>query len=87
MDDLFDNSEDLVLRDKRHFDVELVELAGRTVGAGVLVAKARSNLEITVEPGNHEQLLELLRRLGQGIKFSRMDARRHKIVACAFRRR
>ena len=39
---------------QRHFDVQLIEFARRTVGAGVFVAEAGRNLEITVEPGDHQ---------------------------------
>ena len=55
--------------------------------AGVLVAKAWCDLEVLVEPGDHDQLLELLRRLRQGIELARMVAARHQIIACPFRRR
>ena len=41
--------EHVVLRDEGHLEVELVELAGRAVGARVLVAEARRDLEIAVE--------------------------------------
>ena len=44
-----DRREHVLLRDEAHLDVELVELAGRAVGAGVLVAEARRDLEVAVE--------------------------------------
>ena len=44
-----DGGEDVLLRDEAHLDVELVELAGRAVGARVLVAEAGRDLEIAVE--------------------------------------
>ena len=75
------------LRDEAHLKIELVELAGRAVGARILVAETRRDLEIAVEARHHDELLELLRRLRQRVKFSRMDARRHQIIARAFRRR
>jgi hypothetical protein len=56
--------EDVVLGDEAHLQIELVELAGRAVGARILVAEARRDLEIAVEARDHQQLLELLRRLG-----------------------
>ena len=82
----FDRGEHILLRDEAHLDVELVELAGRAVGARVLVAKARRNLEVAVEAGDHDQLLELLWRLRQGVELPRMQARRHEIVARALGR-
>ena len=82
-----DRREYVVLRDKAHFQIELIELARRAVGARILVAETWRDLKIPVETGNHDQLLELLRRLRQGVEFSRMQARGHEIVAGAFRRR
>ncbi len=79
--------EHVVLGDKTHFDVELVELAGQPVGARVLVAETGRDLEVAVEAGHHQQLLVLLRRLRQRVEFARMDSRRHQEVARAFRRR
>lgn len=35
-----DRLEDVFLRGEAHFDIELVEFAGRAVGAGILVAEA-----------------------------------------------
>ena len=55
-------------------------------GAGVLVAEARRDLEIAVEPGDHQELLELLRRLGQGVEAARMQAAGHQEVAGALGR-
>jgi hypothetical protein len=82
-----DRGEHVVLGDEAHLDVELVELAGRAVGARVLVAEAGRDLEIAVEARDHQQLLELLRRLRQRVELAGMDARRHQEVARAFRRR
>ena len=56
--------------DEAHLEVELVELAGRAVGAGVLVAEAGRDLEVAVEAGDHQQLLELLRRLRQRVELA-----------------
>ena len=71
---------------KRHLDVELVELARRAVGAGVLVAEARRDLEVAVEARHHQQLLELLRRLRQRVELAGVNAARHQVVARAFGR-
>ena len=81
-----DRLEHVLLLDEAHLDVELVELAGRAVGAGVLVAEARRDLEVAVEAGDHDQLLELLRRLRQRVELARVQARRHQEVARALRR-
>src|SRR5262249_23142053 len=83
--ELLHRGEYIVLLHEAHFQVELIKLAGRPVGAGILVAKARRDLKITVETGNHQQLFELLRRLRQRVKFTGMDARRNQIIACSFR--
>ena len=82
-----DGVEHVFLRDEAHLEIELVELARRTVGARVFVAEAWRDLEVAVEARDHQQLLELLRRLRQRVEFARMHARRHEEVARAFRRR
>ena len=82
----FVNFEDVILGGESHFHIELIELAGRTVGTGVFVAEAGSNLEVAVEPGGHEQLFKLLRSLRQRVEFAGVHAARNEIIACAFRR-
>ena len=77
--------EHVFLGDKAHLDIELVELAGRTVGAGVLVAEAGRNLEVAVEARHHQVLFELLRRLRKGIELAGVHPARHQEVARAFR--
>ena len=69
----FDQCSNVVGIDKAHFQVELGKL-GLAIGAQVLVAKAAGDLEIAFDAGHHEQLLELLRALGQRIKFVGMQA-------------
>ena len=86
-DDGFDGVEDVFLGDVAHFEVELVELARGAVGAGGFVAEAGRDLEIAVEAGHHQQLLELLRRLRQGVELAGMQAGGHQEVAGAFRGR
>src|SRR3546814_12919214 len=66
-----------------HLEVELVELARRAVGAAVLVAKAGRDLEVAVEAGDHQKLLEHLRRLRQRVELARVQAARHQVVARA----
>src|SRR5262249_20004484 len=63
-----------------HFEVELRELR-LAVDAEVLVAVAAGDLEVSLEAGNHQQLLELLWRLRQRVEVAAVDARRHEIVA------
>ena len=75
--------EDVVLGDEAHLDVQLVEVGGRAVRAGVFIAETGRDLEVTVETCDLDQLLELLRRLGQGVELARMQARRHQKVARA----
>ena len=76
--------EHVFLLDEAHFDVELVELAGKAVGARIYVAEAGRDLEITVEARHHQQLLVLLRRLRQRVELALVNAARHQEVARAF---
>ena len=80
--DGFDQREDQRLRGKRDFDVDLREL-GLPIGAQVFVAEALDDLEVAVEPANHQDLLEDLRRLRQREELARMHAARHQVVAGA----
>ena len=79
-----DGFEHILLGDEGHLHVELIEFAGRAVGPCVFVAKARRDLEIAVKPGHHDQLLELLGRLGERVEPAGMQPRRHQKVARAF---
>src|SRR5262249_28375778 len=81
-----DRVEHVLLGDETHLKVELVKFAGPAIGARILVAEAGSDLEVAVEARNHDQLLELLRRLRQRVEFPRMQPRRDKIVARALGR-
>ncbi len=56
--------------DERHLEVELGEV-GLAVGALLLVAKAARDLVVALEPADHQQLLEELRRLGQRVERTR----------------
>ena len=73
----------VVLRGERHLHIELIELAGAAVAAGVLIAEARRDLEITVKARGHQQLLELLRGLRQSIELAGVLSRGDEIVARA----
>ena len=78
--------EDVVALHERRLDVDLREL-GLAVGAQVLVAEAARDLEIAVEPADHEQLLVDLRRLRQRVELAGVHAAGHEVVARALRRR
>ena len=76
----------VVLVDERHLDVELGEL-GLAVGACVLVAEAASDLVVALEPADHQQLLEQLRRLRERVERPWLDSRGNQVVARALRGR
>ena len=76
---------DVLAVDERRLDVDLGELH-LAVGAQVLVAEAAGDLEIPLHPGDHEDLLELLGRLGEGVELARVDARGHEVLARALGR-
>ena len=59
---------------------------GLAVGTQVFVAEALGDLVVTVETRHHQQLFEQLRRLWQREELARMNAARHEVVACTFRR-
>ena len=68
-----------------HLEVELGELR-LAVAAQVLVAEAAGDLEVAVDARDHQQLLELLRALRQGVDRARLQARRDDEVAGALGR-
>ena len=80
---ILEDANDILLVNETHLAVDLREL-GLAVGAEVFVAEALRNLEVTVEAAHHEQLLQRLRTLWQGVELSGVHARRHHEVACAF---
>ena len=80
-----DRREHQILGRERHLEVDLREL-GLAVGAEILVAEALDDLEVAIEPRDHEDLLEDLRRLRQRVELARVHAARHEIVARAFGR-
>ena len=83
-EEVFRQLHDIFTLDERHLQVQLGEL-GLAVAALVFVSETAGDLEITLDAGHHQQLLQLLRRLGQGIELAGMHARRHQVIACAFR--
>ena len=72
-DDLLRQRDDVVLVDERHLDVQLGELR-LPVGAEVLVPVAAGDLVVPLHPGDHQQLLEQLRRLRQRVPGARAAA-------------
>ena len=72
-------SHHILVFDERHLDVKLGKL-GLAVGSQVFVAETAGDLEIAVEPGNHEELLVELRRLGQGVEMPRVHPARDQKV-------
>ena len=64
LNERLDQAEDQVRRRERHFDVDLGEL-GLTIGAQVLVAETTGDLIVAIGAGDHQDLLENLRRLRQ----------------------
>jgi len=57
------------------------------IGAQILVAKALHDLEVAVDPANHQNLLEDLWGLRQSVELAMVDAAWHQIVARALGRR
>src|SRR5215472_1016122 len=81
-----DGLENILLPRERHFEIELSEF-GLAVGAQVFVAEAAHDLKITIHPGDHQDLLENLRRLRQRVELPVVNAARHKVIARALRSR
>ena len=81
-----DRGVDVVLVDEAHLGVELHELV-LAVGAQVLVAEAAGDLVVAVDAGHHQQLLEQLRALRQGVERTRLLAAGDDELAGALRRR
>ena len=77
---LLEDCHDVVRLGKAHLDVELGELVD-AVGAGILIAKAARDLNVLVDPADHEDLLQHLRRLRKRPEFSGVVARGHDEVA------
>ena len=82
--EVLDEAQHVVLLDEAHLEVELGVL-GLSVGPGVLVPEAAGDLEVLVHARDHEELLELLRRLGQGVELPRIEAAGNEVVPGAFR--
>ena len=83
---LLGNVEHILLSGERHLIIELIEFAGRTVGARVLVAEAGRDLEVSVKTADHQKLLEDLRSLGQSVELALVLAAGDQIVSRALGR-
>ena len=83
--DLLERAHDVVLIHEGHLDIDLGEL-GLTVGAQVLVAEALGNLVVALDATDHEQLLQELRGLRQGVEVAQLDAAGDDEVASALGR-
>ena len=82
--DLLGQGNDVVLLDEAHLDVELGEL-GLAIGAEVLVTVASRDLVVTLHAGDHEQLLEQLGALWQGVPAARGQTGRYQEVTSPLR--
>ena len=80
-----DDLEDKRGRRERHLQVHLRELE-LAVGAERLVAEAAGDLDVAIEARDHQDLLEDLRRLRQGIELARVHTARDQEVPRALRR-
>ena len=84
-DEFFHQGADFVHVEEGRFNIDLREFR-LTVGAKVFVAEALDDLIVAVEAGDHQELLEELRRLRQGEETAVLNAGRNEVVAGAFRR-
>ncbi|CAM2152284.1 conserved hypothetical protein [Paraburkholderia tropica] len=82
---IFEQVTDFLLAEERRFAVDLREFR-LTVCAQIFVAEALDDLVVAIEVRDHQHLLEELRRLRQREELTRVHARRHEVVARAFRR-
>jgi hypothetical protein len=72
--------EDILLGGEGHLQVDLVELARAAIRPGGLVAKAGGDLEVALHSAHHQQLLELLRGLRQGVELAGVQPARDQKV-------
>ena len=67
----FESGNNIFLFNKTHLTVYLSKLR-LTVCTKIFITETLYNLEVTIKAGNHQQLLQCLRRLWQCIKLSRV---------------
>ena len=70
---VFEEITDFLFFHKRHFAIDLREFR-LAIRPQILITETFRDLVITIEPGDHQQLLEKLWRLRQCEKFPRIDA-------------
>src|SRR5690606_39006483 len=75
--------QDILLLDKGHFAVDLRKFR-LSVCTQIFITETFYDLKIFVHTTDHQELLECLRRLGQGIKLTLIHARWHHKVTCSF---
>ena len=80
---LLEQREHILFLAERPLEVELGEL-GLPIGAQVFVAEAARDLEVALDASDHQQLLELLGRLGESVERAGLEAAGHDVVARAF---
>ena len=83
-DHVLDEVLHVAFADEGELHVQLGEFQ-LAVGTQGFVAEAARDLVVAVEAGHHQDLLEQLRALRQGVELARVHARRHQEVARAFR--
>ena len=83
-DAALEHVEHVLALDERHLEVELAELE-LPVRAQILVAPACCDLVVAVEPADHAQLLEELRRLRQRVELAGLEPDGHEEVARTLR--
>ncbi len=84
-DDPLEHLEHVLPDRKRELEIELPEFE-LAIGAKILVAPAGCDLVVAVEPADHEQLLEQLRRLREREELARLQPDGDEEVARSFRR-
>ena len=84
-DQVFHDLADLFFVEERRFNINLGEF-GLTVGTQVFVAEALDDLIVAVEAGDHQKLLEELRRLRQSKEVAVHRAGGNEVIAGAFGR-
>src|SRR6185437_2976482 len=75
-------SEHVLLPWEAHLQIHLGELE-LAVGPQVFIAEAARDLEVAIEPADHQNLFENLRRLRQSIELARMHAAGYQEIARA----
>ncbi len=81
-----DHAEDHLRPREADLQIDLRELR-LAVGAQVFIPEAAHDLEVAVEAGDHQDLLEYLRRLRQRIELARVHPAGDEVIARAFGRR